>query len=225
MPKRKYEQWLEPEGLALLGGWARDGLTDEQIAHNIGISRSTLKVWKNKFPAISATLKAGKEVVDRMVENSLIKRALGMTVSNITYKMVPVKDDVLKAHRTRFLNEYRLEHPDLTLKELKLIATEQVPTYERIPIIEQKNELAPSEAAAMFWLKNRKPKQYRDQTFADLNAAQTAKAKVEAELARMQVEAATKDEEDDGATYEIAWSEDEEVPDDEASTSQSGAED
>lgn len=58
-------------------GWARDGLTDEQIAHNIGITAATLYVWKNKYPEISETLKKGKEVVDIHVENALLKRALG----------------------------------------------------------------------------------------------------------------------------------------------------
>ena len=42
MANGKYEQWLEPEGLTLLEGWARDGLTDEQIANNMGIVPSTL---------------------------------------------------------------------------------------------------------------------------------------------------------------------------------------
>ena len=73
----KYQQWLEPEGLTLLEGWARDGLTDEQIAGNIGINTSTLYDWKNKFPKISEALKKGKEVVDIQVENALLKRALG----------------------------------------------------------------------------------------------------------------------------------------------------
>lgn len=73
----KFKKWLEPEGLLLLQSWARDGLTDEQIAKNIGISRSTLSEWKNKYPDISDTLKKGKEIVDIQVENALLKRALG----------------------------------------------------------------------------------------------------------------------------------------------------
>lgn len=40
---------------------ARNGLTDEQIAANIGISRSTLNEWKNRFSDISDTLKRGKD--------------------------------------------------------------------------------------------------------------------------------------------------------------------
>lgn len=80
MAKGKYEYWLTPEGLIKLEGWARDGLTDEQIAKNIGISRETLNQWKNKYADISDTLKRGKEVVDYEVENALLKRALGYTV-------------------------------------------------------------------------------------------------------------------------------------------------
>ena len=57
MAKGKYEYWLTEEGLLLLEGWARDGLTDEQIAHNIGISTSTLNNWKNKYVEILESLK------------------------------------------------------------------------------------------------------------------------------------------------------------------------
>ena len=75
--KGKYHDWLTEEGLTKLEGWARDGLTDEQIAHNIGIATGTLYEWKNRFPEIDEALKKGKEVVDIQVENALLKRALG----------------------------------------------------------------------------------------------------------------------------------------------------
>lgn len=84
MAKGKYEKWLEPNGLQLLGAWARDGLTDEQIAKNMGICRDTLIQWKKRFPDISDTLKRSKEVVDVEVENALLKRALGCTVTEVT---------------------------------------------------------------------------------------------------------------------------------------------
>ena len=73
----KYKYWLTSEGLTLLEGWARDGLTDEQLAQKIGINPATLYDWKNKFNKISEALKKGKEVVDIQVENALLKRALG----------------------------------------------------------------------------------------------------------------------------------------------------
>lgn len=80
MAKGKYEKWLESNNLILLEGWARDGLTDEQIAHNMGIRTSTLYEWKKKYLEISEALKRGKEVVDILVENALLKKALGYTV-------------------------------------------------------------------------------------------------------------------------------------------------
>ncbi len=73
----KYEEWLESDNLIRLEAWARDGLTDEQIAHNMGIRRETLIDWKKKHPNIYHALKRGKEVVDIEVENALLKRALG----------------------------------------------------------------------------------------------------------------------------------------------------
>ena len=77
MAKGKYEYWLTPEGLIKIEGWARDGLTDEQISRNMGIVYSTFRVWKDKYSALSAALKKGKEVVDRQVENALFNRAVG----------------------------------------------------------------------------------------------------------------------------------------------------
>lgn len=73
----KYTEWLTEEGLIQIEGWARDGLIDEQIATNVGVSYSTFRDWKKRFPALSAVLKRGKEVVDRQVENALLKTAVG----------------------------------------------------------------------------------------------------------------------------------------------------
>lgn len=75
---------MTPEGLIKIEGWARHGLTDEQIAANIGISRSTLNEWKKKYSDISDALKRGKEVVDRQVENALLKRALEYQYNEVT---------------------------------------------------------------------------------------------------------------------------------------------
>ena len=86
MAKSKANEWLEQDKLTLLEGWARDGLTDEQIANNIGISRSTLFEWRKNNQDISNALKKGKEVVDIEVENALLKRALGYNYDEITYE-------------------------------------------------------------------------------------------------------------------------------------------
>lgn len=85
--KGKYEAWLEPDNLTRLEAWARDGLTLEQIAHNIGCSLSTLHEWRNRFPDISDALKRGAEVVDIQVENALLRRALGYNYNEVTKEL------------------------------------------------------------------------------------------------------------------------------------------
>ena len=134
MAKGKWEKWIEPNHLLILGAWARDGLTDEDIAHNIGISRSTLKEWKKKIPAISATLNTNKAIADIRVENALFKKAIGCTV----------KEKVIS----------KIKNPDGTVTE-----TER--TVER--------ELPPDTTAGIFWLKNRKPKDWRDKQVVELS--------------------------------------------------------
>lgn len=88
MAKGKYQEWLTDEGLIQIEGWARDGLTDKQIAYNIGITEQTLNNWKNSYPSFFESLKKGKEVVDRQVENALLKRALGYEYTEDTYELI-----------------------------------------------------------------------------------------------------------------------------------------
>lgn len=116
--KGKYHEWLELDGLIKLEGWARSGLTDEQIAKNMGISITTLYQYKLDYSDISKALKDGKEVIDIQVENALLKRALGY--------------------------EY----------------TEEVSTKEGIQ--ELRKQCHGDTTAMIFWLKNRKPKEWRD---------------------------------------------------------------
>lgn len=96
--KGKFQEWLTPDGLTVIEGWARDGLTDEQTAHNMGISYTTLKDWINKFPAISTALKKGKAPVDLQVENALLKRALGYEYEETITEMEEVSGGKPKKH-------------------------------------------------------------------------------------------------------------------------------
>lgn len=84
MAARKYQKWIEPDGLLLLEAWARDGLTDEQIAQKCGIGVRTLYDWKKDHPQILQALKRGKDLVDTKVENALLRRALGYTYDETT---------------------------------------------------------------------------------------------------------------------------------------------
>ena len=84
MAKSKVKYWLTSDGLTLLAGWARDGLTDEQIANNMNLSVATLYNYKNKHLEILEALKKNKDIVDYEVENALLKKALnGDTTAQI----------------------------------------------------------------------------------------------------------------------------------------------
>lgn len=119
MAKGKYHEWLSEDGLIKIQGWARDGLIDEQIAHNMGITTKTLYEWKNKYGEISEALKKGKEVIDRQVENALFRRAIGYKCDEVIYERG---------------------------KEVRRVT----------------KEVAPDTTAQIFWLKNRKPAEWRD---------------------------------------------------------------
>ena len=62
---------------ALAEGWARDGLSDAQIAEKLGIAASTFYEYQQQYPEFSEAVRRGKAPVDRQVENALLKRALG----------------------------------------------------------------------------------------------------------------------------------------------------
>ena len=95
--KGKYAKWLLPDNLLRLQAWARDGLSDEQMAHNIGITTTTLYDWKKKYPAFSEALARGKEVVDIEVENALLKRAKGYDYIETTSELIADKNARNKA--------------------------------------------------------------------------------------------------------------------------------
>lgn len=77
------DEWCTEEGLILLECWKRNGMSQDDIASNMGITRKTLCEWKNKRPEIREALRRGKEVVDFQVENALLKAALGYKYTEV----------------------------------------------------------------------------------------------------------------------------------------------
>lgn len=134
MAKGKYSEWLEEDKLTLIGGWARNGLSEEQIAHNMGIASSTLREWKKKYPAISATIKKSKEVADLEVENAMYKAAMGYTAEETTEEL-----------------KWDPKKNDWVLKVTKRV----------------KKHVPPNVTAQIFWLKNRKPDEWREKRFVE----------------------------------------------------------
>lgn len=131
MAKGKYQEWLEEDNLIKLEAWARNGLTDEQLANNIGINVATLYTWKNKYSEINEALKRGKEVVDIEVENSLLKAAKG----------------------------YFVDEEKTYISEVNGVVTKRKEITKKY--------IAPNTTAQIFWLKNRKPIEWRDKVFSE----------------------------------------------------------
>jgi hypothetical protein len=127
----------DPDKNILVEGWARDGLTNEQIAHNLGITVKTLYEWQNKYSEFRNALKNGKEVVDRLVENALFKRAMGYDYEEVTREPLyhPITGE-----------------PILDKKgKPKVVVTKVI-----------RKQVNPDTTAQIFWLKNRKPGEWRD---------------------------------------------------------------
>ncbi|CAM3777895.1 helix-turn-helix domain-containing protein [Alkalicoccus chagannorensis] len=101
--KNKYDELDIADRLDLVEGWKRDGLSDEQISKNLGVSYQTLKEWKKKYPAFLAAIKKGKEVSDYELENVLHRRATGYYYTEET---VTNKGDVVTVEK--------YEHPNPT---------------------------------------------------------------------------------------------------------------
>ena len=80
---KKARPWLTEDGLAQVYIWATLGLSDEQIANNMKIHRRTFYKWKEAYPEFSKALEEGKKPVDLMVENSLLKSALGYSEKQV----------------------------------------------------------------------------------------------------------------------------------------------
>ena len=130
--RQKWKEWAEnPDNLTVLAAWARAGKTDEQIAKLIGISRSTLSEWKKSHESIREALSTGKEFANRMVENSLYRKALGFSV--------PVK----KAFKVR-----KVVYDETGRKKEE---------KEELETIEETHYVEPDTRAIMFFLTNRMP--------------------------------------------------------------------
>lgn len=96
--KSKADEWLTSDGLLRVKGWARDGLTDKQIAEKIGIGVRTLYDWQKAFPQFSQTIKDGKAPVDNEVENALLKRALGFEYEEVSTELYDMPDGTQRKH-------------------------------------------------------------------------------------------------------------------------------
>lgn len=188
MVQSKFREWIAPDGLTKIRGWAQQGLVDEQIAHNMGINVSTLYTWKKKYKEIDEALKKGKEVIDLEVTNKLLERAIGESRTVVhTARVVDVKNDVLLARRLKWIQEHKSlkEYEEYTKAELEQAAILLVPTREAVEQTVVTTEALPDTTAQIFWLKNRRPDLWRDKQYQELSGQVNSEVETSRKIDKM----------------------------------------
>lgn len=142
MAKRKYDYWLEEKNLLKIQEKVLEGYTNEDIAKYMNINVSTLYEWTKTYPEIAEALKTTKEFVDIDVENSLFRKAMGHR-----YKI------------KKFIKCKEVKYSEETGKKISEIETPKE--------VEEEVFVPPDTLAIIFYLKNRKPKDWRDQKEID----------------------------------------------------------
>lgn len=153
----KYFTHVEPK-LNLVEAWARDGLVDEEIAKNLGIGLTSFYEYKLKYAEFAESLKNGKDDIDIIVENALLKRAVGFEYEEETRE--PLYNPVTG-------------EPILNEEGKPMIVTTKV----------VRKMVNPDTTAQIFWLKNRRPKQWRDKQ--DIEHSGSMKTEVQHNLKKL----------------------------------------
>ena len=138
--KSKYDPKTTPQ---LIKFMCRSGLIDSDIAKELGINRATLFRWKDKYPEVKEALTTSKTFIDSLVEDSLLKRALGYELDVVeeteseTFKGIETKTTRKKTHiaadttaiifwlKNRQSKNWRDRH-DNTLIELENVETPKI---------------------------------------------------------------------------------------------------
>ena len=106
----------------------------------MGISRKTLIEWKSKYSDISDALKKGREISDYIIENALFQRAKGYTAT--VKKAIKVKKPYYDDEGRRI-------------------------DEECVEIVEEEMHVPGDVTAQIFYLKNRKPSNWKDKPDGD----------------------------------------------------------
>lgn len=86
----KYDELVKGR-LSTIKAWKAKGLTDKEIADNLGVGESTFDDYKRKNPRLRSSLKTGLSDAVAQVENALFKRAIGFSVDEV--ETVEVTDE------------------------------------------------------------------------------------------------------------------------------------
>jgi hypothetical protein len=153
--KDSYEVKVQPK-LALVRGWRRRGLTNQQIADNLHISLTSFDNYVKRFEEFADAVDEGAEECEVHIENAMVKRALGYNWKEVT--------------RERKL----VVNPETGKEEYKLVVTKSVTKH-----------VPPDVGAQQYYLEHRVPKRWERTPSAYIDSVQVnADIKSIAELLR-----------------------------------------
>jgi len=94
--------WMNGDNLDKLCEWVSNGLSDKQLARNMGISESTFYNWKRENPSFAEVLSEAKEKPKIELENSMFKLATGqMYIEETKTVLDPQGQKIVKIDKVR----------------------------------------------------------------------------------------------------------------------------
>ena len=140
--KDSYEVRVQPK-LALVTCWCRRGLTNEQIAENLGISEQSFSNYMKRYEEFADAVDKGREEIEIHIENALVKRALGYSYKEVTRERKAVVN------------------PETGEAEYKLVVTKSVTKH-----------VVPDVGAQQYYLEHRAPKRWERVPSAYIDSVQ-----------------------------------------------------
>jgi len=117
--------------------WRIKGASEEEIAERLGICRKTFLKYMRKYPEFEAAVSFDRSKTEKLVEQALLKLALGYTV------------------RVKKVHKLKKSHYDEREKKVE---------EERLETAEEEQSIPPNLSAQTFWLKSRCPEHWGEKT-------------------------------------------------------------
>lgn len=118
------------------------GATVREMAEQFGVSEDTVYEWKKRYPEFSDAIARGQEPANAEVAHALYDKAVGA--------------------------EW-VEEQAIKLKTVEYSDGKRVREEERVEVVEVTRRAPPDTPAAIFWLKNRRPDEWRDRKEHELS--------------------------------------------------------
>jgi len=139
----------------LLKFMTRSGMTKEEIAAELHLHVSLISEWKSKYPKIAEALNENKDFTDSLVEDSLLKNALGYSYEE---KSIEIEELILGNENGNGNGNGNGKGNGNGDGELEISRTRLLKRRTRTTV----KIALPNTTSQIFWLKNRQPDRWRE---------------------------------------------------------------